>query len=255
VDELGVPRLESVSHRDPDLQELLVEVLQRYPPDAGTGGAIGTVLAGGRTVHLDAVGAPDLRRMAEDDWHLGALHRLGLGSSLVVPLRLAGRTLGALSLTSTRQGRYPPADVQLVEDLAQRMATAVDNALRYGEERRTALTLQRSLLPSRLPVLPGLRVAHRYLPGTAGERDDVVPVTPDLGAGGRVGLVIGDVMGRGIAAAAVMGQLRATVRACALAEDRPHDVPVRRLRPGQPPAAAGQLRPPAAAAGARGRRR
>jgi serine phosphatase RsbU (regulator of sigma subunit)/anti-sigma regulatory factor (Ser/Thr protein kinase) len=221
VDELGVPRLESVSHRDPDLQELLVEVLQRYAPDAGTGGAIGTVLAGGRAVHLEAVGEPDLRDLAEDDWHLDALRRLGLGSSLVVPLRVAGRTLGALSVTSTRPGRYQPADVQLVQDLAQRMATAVDNALRYGEERKTALTLQRSLLPSRLPVLPGLSVAHRYLPGTAGAEVggdwyDIIPLT-----GGRVGLVIGDVMGRGIAAAAVMGQLRATVRACALAEDSP----------------------------------
>jgi GAF domain-containing protein len=154
VDELGVPRLESVSHRDPDLQELLVEVLQRYAPDAGTGGAIGTVLAGGRAVHLEAVGEPDLRDLAEDDWHLDALRRLGLGSSLVVPLRVAGRTLGALSVTSTRPGRYQPADVQLVQDLRQRMATAVDNALRYGEERKTALTLQRSLLPSRLPCCP-----------------------------------------------------------------------------------------------------
>jgi GAF domain-containing protein len=130
-------------------------VLQRYAPDAGTGGAIGTVLAGGRAVHLEAVGEPDLRGLAEDDWHLDALRRLGLGSTLVVPLRVAGRTLGALSVTSTRPGRYQPADVQLVEDLAQRMATAVDNALRYGEERKTALTLQRSLLPSRLPSLPG----------------------------------------------------------------------------------------------------
>ena len=221
VDELGVPRLESVSHRDPDLQELLVEVLQRYPPDSDAGGPIGTVLAGGRTVHLESVGEADLRRLAEDAWHLDALRRLGLGSTLVVPLRVAGRTLGALSVTSSLEGRYQPADVQLVEDLAQRMATAVDNALRYGQERRTALTLQRSLLPSRLPVLPGLSVAHRYLPGTAGAEVggdwyDIIPLT-----GGRVGLVIGDVMGRGIAAAAVMGQLRATVRACALAEDSP----------------------------------
>ena len=221
LDELGVPRLESVSHRDPDLQDLLVEVLQRYPPDARGGGPIGTVLAGGRTVHEEAVGEPDVRRLAEDDWHLEALRRLGLGSTLVVPLRVAGRTLGALSVTSSRERRYQPADVQLVEDLAQRMATAVDNALRYGEERKTALTLQRSLLPSRLPVLPGLSVAHRYLPGTAGAEVggdwyDIIPLTR-----GRVGLVIGDVMGRGIAAAAVMGQLRATVRACALAEDSP----------------------------------
>jgi serine phosphatase RsbU (regulator of sigma subunit)/anti-sigma regulatory factor (Ser/Thr protein kinase) len=141
-----------------------------------------------------------------------------------VPLRVVGRTIGVLTVTSERQHRYTEADVELVEDLARRMATAVDNALRYRQERETALTLQRSLLPPALPELPGLTVAHRYLPGTAGAEVggdwyDLVPLTF-----GRVGVVIGDVMGRGIAAAAVMGQLRAAVRACALVEDSPSAV-------------------------------
>jgi anti-sigma regulatory factor (Ser/Thr protein kinase) len=81
--------------------------------------------------------------------------------------------------------------------------------------------LQRSLLPRALPVLPGMQFAHRYLPGTAGAEVggdfyDVLALP-----GGKVGLCVGDVMGRGVAAAAVMGQLRAAVRAYAMVEQRP----------------------------------
>jgi serine phosphatase RsbU (regulator of sigma subunit)/anti-sigma regulatory factor (Ser/Thr protein kinase) len=177
-----------------------------------------------RLVHHRAFSDAVLRAIARDDWHYDALRQLGLGSALVVPLEVVGRVIGVLTITSERPGRYDEADIELVDDLAHRMAAAVDNALRYRQERETALTLQRSLLPSALPELPGLTVAHRYLPGTAGAEVggdwyDMVPLPR-----GRVGLVIGDVMGRGIGAAAVMGQLRAAVRACALVEDSPSAV-------------------------------
>lgn len=221
LDETGAPQLVTVHHRDPALQDLLVELFERYPPDPERGAGIGQAVGEHRTVHHRAFPESVVEAIARDPWHLDALHTLGLGSALVVPLQVVGRTIGVLTVTSERKGRYSEADVQLVEDLARRMATAVDNAVRYRQERENALTLQRSLLPSRLPSLPGLRVAHRYLPGTAGAEVggdwyDLIAL-----AGGRVGLVIGDVMGRGIAAAAVMGQLRATVRACALVEDSP----------------------------------
>ena len=221
LDEAGAPQLVTVHHRDSALQDLLVELFERYPPDPGRGAGIGQAVGERRTVHHSAFPESVVEAIARDPWHLDALHRLGLGSALVVPLQVVGRVIGVLTVTSERQGRYTEADVQLVEDLARRMATAVDNSVRYRQERENALTLQRSLLPSRLPALPGLRVAHRYLPGTAGAEVggdwyDLIAL-----AGGRVGLVIGDVMGRGIAAAAVMGQLRATVRACALVEDSP----------------------------------
>jgi len=222
LDEHGAPQLVTVHHRDLELQDLLGELFVRYPPDRGAG--IGQAVGEQRTVHHRAFADEVVRAIARDPWHEDALRRLGLGSALVVPLQVVGRTIGVLTLTSEQQHRYTDADVELVEDLARRMATAVDNALRYRQERETALTLQRSLLPSALPVLPDLTVAHRYLPGAAGAEVggdwyDLVPLT-----GGRVGLVIGDVMGRGIAAAAVMGQLRAAVRACALVEDSPSAV-------------------------------
>jgi PAS domain S-box-containing protein len=224
LDESGAPQLVTVHHRDPALQDLLVELFERYPPDPGRGSGIGQAIGERRTVHHRSFPEAVLQAIARDPWHLDALRRLGLGSALVVPLQVVGRVIGVLTITSQELDRYSEADLLLVDDLAQRMATAVDNAVRYREQRDNALTLQRSLLPSALPDLPGLRVAHRYLPGTAGA--EVGGDWYDLIAlkGGRVGLVIGDVMGRGIAAAAVMGQLRATVRACALVEDRPSGV-------------------------------
>jgi PAS domain S-box-containing protein len=224
IDDSGAPQLVTVHHRDPALQDLLVELFERYPPDPGRGSGIGQAIGERRTVHHRSFPEHVLQAIARDPWHLDALRRLGLGSALVVPLQVVGRVIGVLTITSSELDRYSEADLLLVDDLAQRMAMAVDNAVRYREQRDNALTLQRSLLPSALPALPGLRVAHRYLPGTAGA--EVGGDWYDLIAlkGGRVGLVIGDVMGRGIAAAAVMGQLRATVRACALVEDRPSGV-------------------------------
>ncbi len=224
LDEHGAPQLVTVHHRDPELQDLLHELFVRYPPDPERGAGIGQAVGEQRTVHHRAFADEVVRAIARDPWHYDALRRLGLGSALVVPLQVVGRTIGVLTLTSEEQHHYTEADVELVEDLARRMATAVDNALRYRQQRETALTLQRSLLPRALPELPGLTVAHRYRPGAAGAEVggdwyDLVPLTR-----GRVGLVIGDVMGRGIAAAAVMGQLRAAVRACALVEDSPSAV-------------------------------
>ena len=224
LDPDGAPQLVTVHHLDPSRQALLEEVFARYPLDLDGAAGMGMVITSGRSLRLRHIDEAVLQAISRDDWHLDALHRLGLGSALGVPLVVHGRTLGVLAVARERPDSYGDEDVAFVEDLAHRMASAVDNALRFRQERETALTLQRSLLPHALPQLPGLTVAHRYLPGTAGAQVggdwyDLIPLT-----GGRVGLVVGDVMGRGLAAAAVMGQLRAAVRACALVEDSPAGV-------------------------------
>ncbi len=221
LDDDGAPQLVTVHHRDPSLQALLQEVFDRYPLDLDGGLGMGLVITGGRTIRLRQVDETVLQAIARDPWHLDALRGLGMGSALGVPLVARGQTFGVLAVARADGDAYGDEDIAFVEDLAHRMSAAVDNAVRYARERETALTLQRSLLPTALPQLPGMAVAHRYLPGTAGAEVggdwyDLIPLTR-----GRVGLVVGDVMGRGIAAAAVMGQLRAAVRACALVEDRP----------------------------------
>ncbi|MCW2605718.1 MAG: hypothetical protein JWO60_411 [Frankiales bacterium] len=221
LDEQGRPELVGVHHRDPERLAILRGLFERYPPEPDRGAGVGQAVGEARLVHHRAFTEGMLRAIARDDEHLAGLRRLRLGSALVVPLQVSGRTLGVLTLVRDAQDAWDDDEVLLVGDLAHRMATAVDNALRFRRERDTALTLQRSLLPRVLPDVPGLRFAHRYLPGTegsdvGGDWYDVLPLP-----GGLVGLAIGDVMGRGVEAAAVMGQLRAALRAYAMVEPSP----------------------------------
>ncbi|QFG19862.1 PP2C family protein-serine/threonine phosphatase [Actinomadura sp. WMMB 499] len=128
-------------------------------------------------------------------------------SLLAVPLTARGRPLGH-AVFSRKHGRAPfgPADTALAAELGARAATGIDNACLYRREHRTATALQAGLLPTRVTVPPGLRIAHRYRPARAavgGDWYDVVPL-PDE----RVAIVIGDSVGHGVTAAAAMGQLR-----------------------------------------------
>jgi GAF domain-containing protein/anti-sigma regulatory factor (Ser/Thr protein kinase) len=136
-------------------------------------------------------------------------------SRVVLPLIAGGRELGVLVVMTTAGGRAPlgDVDVEQLEEVAARLALAIDGALLLRQQTEIAHTLQRSLLPSSLPQVPGAEVAVRYLPGVdvGGDFYDVIPLPS-----GRIGLVVGDVMGRGLRAAAVMGQLRAAVRSYSL---------------------------------------
>ncbi|WP_225097800.1 SpoIIE family protein phosphatase [Streptomyces sp. CoH27] len=142
------------------------------------------------------------------------LRSLGVTSMMMVPLTARGLVLGVA--TFLRDGDRPAfdaADLALVGDLAAHAAVCIDNARLYHREHDVALTLKRSMLPS-LPKPPaGIEVAHRYRPASdvhevGGDWFDVATLAPGKGA-----LVIGDVMGHGIQAAAIMGQMRTTVRA------------------------------------------
>ncbi|MFD3581915.1 SpoIIE family protein phosphatase [Streptomyces sp. NPDC058683] len=138
-------------------------------------------------------------------------------SVLMVPLRARGVTLGLVHFLRHRTPEsFTEDDQRLAEEIVARAAVCVDNARRYTRERRTALALQRSLLPGRPP--PGLEateVAYRYLPtgsgaDVGGDWFDVIPLS-----GARVALVVGDVVGHGIHASATMGRLRTAVRTLA----------------------------------------
>ncbi|WP_328884789.1 SpoIIE family protein phosphatase [Streptomyces sp. NBC_00299] len=134
----------------------------------------------------------------------------GIHSLLVVPLRARGVLLGVADFW--RSDTSPPfddEDVSFAEELAARAAVAIDNARRYTREHTMAVTLQRSLLPRGLPEQTALEVAYRYLPATAGVGGDWFDVIPLPGT--RVALVVGDVVGHGLHAAATMGRLRTAV--------------------------------------------
>ncbi|ARF59252.1 SpoIIE family protein phosphatase [Streptomyces gilvosporeus] len=140
----------------------------------------------------------------------------GIHSIMVIPLRARGIALGVAVLSRhRRRDPFEPDDLLLAEEIGARAAVAVDNARRFTLERTTALGLQRSLLPQRLPAQEAIEVAHRYLParvraGVGGDWFDVIPLS-----GARVALVVGDVVGHGLRASATMGRLRTAVRTLA----------------------------------------
>jgi PAS domain S-box-containing protein len=163
----------------------------------------------GRPILVRHVGEEDLRRIARDDEATVLLARAGVHSYLAVPLIAHGEILGALDLKRTRNPvPFDEDDVVLASELASRAAVAIDNARWFQSVRNTALTLQRSLLPDHPPHHTGLELASRYQPAQAtsevgGDWYDVIPLEDD-----KTTLVVGDVMGNGIDAAATMGRLR-----------------------------------------------
>ncbi len=149
------------------------------------------------------------------DWHPERGERVrqfGIHSSMSVPVRARGLTLGVAVLTRHRRpDSFTADDVLLAEEITGRAAVCIDNARRYSRERETALALQRSLLPRSLPHTAALEASSRYLPaaraGVGGDWFDVIPLS-----GMRVAMVVGDVVGHGIQASATMGRLRTAVR-------------------------------------------
>lgn len=147
------------------------------------------------------------------------------GDVHMVPLVARGRVLGRASFTrAPGSPSYGDADRALADELAARAALALDNVRLYDEARSTAVELQRSLLPASRPRITGVEMAHRYLPGSretevGGDWFDVLPLSC-----GRVAFVIGDVMGRGLRAAAAMGQLRTAVRMLAVLDLMPDEL-------------------------------
>ncbi|MFC6593987.1 SpoIIE family protein phosphatase [Kitasatospora paranensis] len=167
----------------------------------------------GRSILVPHVDEEALRRIVAHPDRIAPSLEAGVHSYLMVPLLARGTVLGGIEFVRTRNPEaFTHADVALAEELAARAAVCIDNARIYRRERDTALTLQRSLLPQDVHRTPGLEIAHRYLPSSVisevgGDWFDVVPLS-----GGRVALIVGDVMGHGIRAAATMGQLRTVAR-------------------------------------------
>ncbi|MGW7435264.1 SpoIIE family protein phosphatase [Streptomyces sp. NPDC054849] len=134
----------------------------------------------------------------------------GLHSLISVPLQARGVVLGMANFwRADTPEAFGDEDLSFAEELAARAAVSIDNARRFTREHAMAVTLQRSLLPRVLPDQNAVDVAFRYLPATAGVGGDWFDVIPLPGA--RVALVVGDVVGHGLHAAATMGRLRTAV--------------------------------------------
>ncbi|WP_327725614.1 SpoIIE family protein phosphatase [Streptomyces europaeiscabiei] len=201
----------SVTESCPEIP-FAVDDLRTYSQGSPQAECLGT----GRTVlrpmtESDSPGSPS----ADHDTADGEARRSAF-HLLVVPMRARGETLGAAVFGRRQlQEAFDPDDLLLAEEITARAGLCIDNARRYTRERSTALTLQRSLLPRRLPRQAAVEVASRYLPadpraGVGGDWFDVIPLS-----GARVALVVGDVVGHGIQASATMGRLRTAVRTLA----------------------------------------
>jgi serine phosphatase RsbU (regulator of sigma subunit)/anti-sigma regulatory factor (Ser/Thr protein kinase) len=214
-----------VSQTDPEMQELADRIKQAPPDAANEHHPVIQVMRSGTPQLIGDV--PDALMDAAFEGRTDdrdTVKQLQPTSALIVPLQVRDEIIGALSL-STSQGtgrRLGTDELQLTEELARRAASAIDNARLYARQRTAAELLQHSLLPEKLPELPGIAAAARYIAGgppsmeIGGDWYDVFEV-PD----GSLVLVMGDVVGRGVRAASLMGQLRNALRAYMLEGHRP----------------------------------
>jgi hypothetical protein len=209
-------RLVIAAHRDPDLGRRLAMVADR-PSRGREPQLLGRAAVLGESVVLEEVPDELLQRVAANDAQLAALRSLDLRSGVVVPLRSQAGVLGVLTLAAdaTSARRFHADDLPFVEDLAGRAAVAIENSRSHQARTEVAQTLQRSLLPPHLPSIPGLDLAQRYHSlgdvEVGGDFFDVFPA-----GDGRWGIVMGDVCGKGVAAASLTALARYTVRAGAI---------------------------------------
>ena len=219
----GSQRLQqvAVAHVDPDKIAFAREFRSRYPPDPNDDGGIYGVLRSGRPELYPDIPAELLEQSIADPEQLQAILALGMRSVMLIPMVVAGRTIGVLTMVSAESGRaFDEDDLVFAGDLARRAATAVENARLYTERAQAALTLQESLLPAQLPSVEGWQLASSYAAGdttveVGGDFFDVVELESGFLA------VVGDVTGKGVQAAALTALARYTLATAARFDPSP----------------------------------
>ncbi|MGX1669465.1 SpoIIE family protein phosphatase [Streptomyces sp. NPDC055400] len=183
------------------------------------------LLVNGEPILIPVLAPSEDLWVAEQSERAAKIREFGLHSLICVPMRARNTALGLTTFVrSLNTISFQPDDVLLAQDLVARAALCVDNARRYTREHTAAITLQRSLLPHALTGGTALEVASSYLPadptdGVGGDWFDVIPLS-----GARAALVVGDVVGHGITAAAAMGRIRTAVQTLADMELPPDEL-------------------------------
>jgi PAS domain S-box-containing protein len=221
VDENGEVVQVAVAHVDPAKVELAHAMRERYPPDMTQTTGLPAIVRGGPAELYPDIPDELLGAAARDEEHLKIAREVGLRSAMAVPMRLGDETLGVITFASAESGRtFDAGDLAFAEDLALRAATAVQNARLYEAQERVAHTLQASLLPERLPHMPGWQLHAAYQAGergsdVGGDFYDILPVD-----GGHL-VVLGDVTGKGVEAAALTSLVRYSARMAARFDPSP----------------------------------
>jgi PAS domain S-box-containing protein len=222
---LGAYEQVAVAHVDPEKVRWARELQERYPPDPDSPTGAPQVIRSGRSELYPVIDAALLDAAALDDEQRRIVHQLEMHSAMIVPMTARGRVLGAITFVYAESGRqYSTRELELAEELGRRAGLALDHARLFAREHAAVETLQRSLLPAALPDIPGHELVVRYAPSDA--RDHAGGDWYDAFAlrDGRFGIVVGDVGGRGMSAAATMGQIRNALRAYALKGAAPAEV-------------------------------
>ena len=224
----GRLRRVAVAHVDPAKARLATELAERYPPDLDAPRGPWHVMRTGRSELVEDITDEMVTAGAVDEEHAVLVHALHLRSALTVPLVARGRVLGVITWVAAESERhYTHEDLALAEELANRAAVSIDNSELHSQTLAAAVQLQDAVLPQNLSLSADWELGHLYSPAgrteVGGDFYDVIELDD-----GRVVMFVGDVMGRGVDAAAAMAQVRAAVRAYAALDPRP-DVVLTRL--------------------------
>jgi PAS domain S-box-containing protein len=222
VDDARLRRL-AVEHVDPEMVAMALEVERRFPAGPEEGGAW-AVIRSGEPLLLPEVTDEMIAPAARSDEHLRLLLELQLRSVVMTPLIARGTVLGVMTWVMAESGRhYRQVDLDFATDLARRAAIAIDNSQLHTDTLEAATRLQAAVLPQLPGSVSGWEIASHYSPSgrteVGGDFFDVVPLDGD-----RVVVFVGDVMGRGVRAAAAMAQMRSAVRAYVADDPTPHVV-------------------------------
>ena len=214
----------ALAHHDPEKLALGRELSERYPPDLTRDTGMGAVIRTGQAEVYPEITDEMIAAGTNDAEHAELIRSVGMRSAMIVPMRAGGATIGVLTFVNADSGRtFDESDRVFAEDLAARAATAVENARLYRRLSQTADTLQRSLLPERLAQPPGWRIEASYQAGergseVGGDFYDLFPVGDDWM------VVLGDVTGKGVRAAALTALVRHTTKTAARFDPRPAEV-------------------------------
>jgi serine phosphatase RsbU (regulator of sigma subunit) len=224
VDASGRPDQVAVAHVDPEKVAFALDYRRRHPPDPSDDGGLYEVLRSGRPQLYSQIPDALLEQSIADREQLEQIRAIGMRSVMLVPMAVAGRTIGAVTLVSAESGRaFDEDDLDFAAELARRAATAVENARLYTERAQAAQTLQESLLPARLPSVPGWELASSYAAGdttaeVGGDFFDVIALDDGFMA------IVGDVTGKGVEAAALTALARYTLATAARFDPSPSAV-------------------------------
>jgi PAS domain S-box-containing protein len=214
----------AVAHSNPKKLEMAERLRAFEPDELNPEQGLGRVRRTGKSELYTEIPDELLVQAAVDDEHLSLLRAVGMRAVLIVPLRVRARTIGALTMVSAESGRsFDQSDLEFAEQIAERAALAVENARLYSERSEVARTLQDSLLPEALPSVPGWEIAALYRP--AGHGSEVGGDFYDVWeAGDEWLMMIGDVTGKGVGAAALTSLVRHTARAASDFDRRPAQI-------------------------------